>query len=31
MRLPKHIPSDLDYDWYIQRAERALTEIGYYD
>lgn len=30
MKLPKSIPDDLDYEWYIQRAERALREIGFY-
>lgn len=28
MRMPKSIPSDLDRQWYVARAERILTEIG---
>lgn len=30
MTLPKEFPDDIDYDWYIQRAERHLKDIGYY-
>lgn len=30
MSLPKSIPSDIDRQWYVARAERVLTEIGIY-
>jgi hypothetical protein len=28
MDLPRHIPNDLDYDWYIAKAETMLCNIG---
>lgn len=28
MELPQHLPTDLDYDWYIDRAHRVLKEIA---
>lgn len=28
MELPEHLPTDIDYDWYIDRAHRILKEIG---
>lgn len=28
MSLPKQLPSDLDKEWYVRRAERVLKEIG---
>lgn len=30
MTLPAVMPDDIDYDWYVQRAERHLKDIGYY-
>ena len=27
--LPTNIPQDLDYDWYITKANKVLEEIGY--
>jgi hypothetical protein len=30
MTLPKEFPDDIDYDWYVQRAERHLKDMGYY-
>jgi hypothetical protein len=30
MELPASLPNDINYDWYIQRAERHLRDIGYY-
>lgn len=29
MELPEQLPSDLDYDWYIQEANKLLKEVGY--
>lgn len=29
MELPDKIPEDLDYDWYINEAERILKDVGY--
>lgn len=29
MTLPKEMPTDIDYDWYIHRAHRILKEVGY--
>lgn len=29
MELPQTIPSDLDYDWYINEAQRILKDVGY--
>lgn len=31
MELPSYIPNDLDYDWYIKRAEKILYDIGAWD
>lgn len=31
MTLPKEFPSDIDYDRYIQEANKILTELGYYN
>ncbi len=31
MTLPKEMPMDIDYDWYINRAYRILKEVGYED
>lgn len=30
MSLPSSFPTDIDYSWYINRAERYLHDIGYY-
>lgn len=30
MDLPNDLPADIDYDWYVQRAERILNDVGYY-
>ena len=27
-RLPASMPSDVDYDWYVRRAEEMLREVG---
>ena len=27
-RLPASMPSDVDYDWYVRRAEEMLHEVG---
>lgn len=29
MQIPKEIPEDIDYDWYIRESEKHLVEIGY--
>lgn len=31
MELPNHIPNDLDYEWYVKRAEKMLYDIGAWD
>ena len=31
MDLPKELPNDIDYDFYIQKAYAILTDIGFYD
>lgn len=31
MDLPKELPDDIDYDFYIQKAYAILTDIGFYD
>lgn len=31
MDLPSEFPKDVDYDWYIEEAEKILREIGYMD
>src|SRR3546814_3563195 len=28
MELPSHIPNDLDYDWYVHKAETMLCNMG---
>src|SRR3546814_4203395 len=28
MELPSHIPNDLDYDWYVHKAETKLCNMG---
>jgi hypothetical protein len=29
MDLPPHFPSDVDFDWYVSKAEETLEEIGF--
>jgi hypothetical protein len=29
MDLPTELPADIDYDWYIQEAQKILKEIAY--
>lgn len=31
MVLPDEFPSDIDYEWYVQRCEKILKDIGYYE
>jgi hypothetical protein len=31
MTLPDEFPSDIDYAWYIQKADDMLRDLGYYD
>ena len=31
MILPDEFPNDIDYDWYIRKADGMLRDIGYYD
>ena len=30
MEIPQEIPTDIDYDWYIRKADKILNLIGYY-
>lgn len=30
MKLPDHLPSDINYEWYIEEAEKMLGQLGYY-
>lgn len=31
MNLPDRLPDDIDYDWYLAKADAILHDIGYYD